>query len=69
MTLSEKQSFEPVNTSTGRLHFEMESLLLKMGAEFADRRQYLVFVINNYDAIANNMTAVRSTRRVLRSHG
>lgn len=34
-----------------RIRSEIEQLLFRMSAEFSDRKQRLIFLINNYDLI------------------
>lgn len=51
------QGPESVRLSTliKQLQLEMDSLVMRMAAEFADRKFQLVFMINNYDAILTVM--------------
>ena len=37
----------------GQLQAEVENFILKMAAEFPDRKEQLIFLINNYDMMLN----------------
>ena len=49
------QSFpdEKVHQLLGQLQIEVENFVLKMAAEFPQRKEQLVFLINNYDMMLN----------------
>ncbi|RKO94915.1 Vps52-domain-containing protein [Caulochytrium protostelioides] len=49
--LNEEADEAMLTNGASRLRNEVESLLFKMSGEFADRRQRLMFLINNYDTI------------------
>jgi len=47
--LNESFSNERVNELLSQLQNEVENFILRMAAEFPQRREQLIFLINNYD--------------------
>lgn len=51
LTLNEGFNDQPAINSMSRLRQEMEQLYLRFAADFTDRRNYLIYFINQYDLI------------------
>jgi hypothetical protein len=53
---------ELINRLLAQLQTEVENFILRMAAEFPQRKEQLIFLINNYDMMLN-VIMVRSERR------
>ena len=53
--LNENFPNEAVNRLLAQLQGEVDNFILRMAAEFPDRKEQLIFLINNYDMMLNVM--------------
>lgn len=53
MGINQSYPDEKVHQLLGQLQIEVENFVLKMAAEFPQRKEQLVFLINNYDMMLN----------------
>jgi len=51
--LNQSSPSELVDKALGRLQIEVENFILRMAAEFPQRKEQLIFLINNYDMMLN----------------
>jgi hypothetical protein len=54
--LNEEFSNEKISTLMIRLQAEMLNLILRMANEFPQRKEQLIFIINNYDLMLSVLT-------------
>ncbi len=51
VSINQSHPDERVSKSLSALQQEVENFILRMAAEFPDRKEQLVFLINNYDML------------------
>ncbi len=51
VSINQSHPNERVSKSLSALQQEVENFILRMAAEFPDRKEQLVFLINNYDML------------------
>jgi hypothetical protein len=54
--LNEEFSNEKITTLMTRLQVEILNLILRMANEFPQRKEQLIFIINNYDLLLSVLT-------------
>lgn len=54
--LNEEFPNEKISTLMTRLQMEILSLILRMANEFPQRKEQLIFIINNYDLLLSVLT-------------
>lgn len=59
--LNEEFANEKISTLMTRLQMEILTLILRMANEFPQRKEQLIFIINNYDLLLSVLTVMKRT--------